>query len=96
MPHLGKYVPDWAINEVKTYLGPNIKKFKAMRSNSGVDVDDIFTNDFLDSLFFPDVDRSTNQMTSNNNNYTYNGCSNLMNNNILYASLVTFIVLLYK
>ena len=57
LPHLGKYVPGWAYDNVRDLLSGKISTFKSLRDEAGVDVDDIFTNEFLDDIFFPDATR---------------------------------------
>ena len=46
------------MEDLKATLAPNIKKFISLRDTAGVDINDIFINDFLDSILFPDADRS--------------------------------------
>ena len=65
LPHLGKHIPSFALDDARALLANRINTFKSLRSQAGVDVNDIFTNDFLDSLIFPDVQRTQQDQTPN-------------------------------
>ena len=58
LPHFGKFVPNFARDDVSTLLRSHIDDFRQLRLSAQLDSIDLFTNAFLDDVIFYDVTRT--------------------------------------